>query len=487
MPVTCDRHPTRPAWWRCPKCHKSLCPQCVSKRYGGQFQDRTYYFCSKCNVEVKSYELSQVIPPFWTRLHKFFLYPLSSIQSAGLILTLSLLSTFFSKPGLFSIMFQLALWAVMVKYSFECLKSSAEGRFKPPELTDGVLVENYSIVFKQVLLFIALFLFFLFVVTKGGLLFMGLFVLFCAIGLPAMLIILIINEDVLQAMNPIMVIGVISRIGGMYFLLLFFLLLLSGAPAALGYAVIQYLPEGMQTFMVIFSKNYYTVIIYHMMGYVILQYHHRLDYAIDLETILASMYPMKASENQDSEGPSDSTGQDDLLNDIGLLIQDGELDKAIEEIERRVNTAEIEDRELSTRYFGLLKAQKVQQKLLAFAPNHLKLLVKSDAKSDAVEAYLECLRIDKAFTLDSVVQFKIASWLTERGKHKEAILTLNALIKKNPKDALVPKAYYRAAQIFRERLDDVEKAKKILQTMIAKYPDLEITAFAKNYLGSIQK
>jgi len=435
-------------------------------------------------VEVKDHDLSQVIPPFWTRLHKFFLYPLSSVQSIGLIAALSVLSTFFSNPGLFTLIFQFVVWSLMVKYSFECLKYSAEGRFQPPPLSGKVLFENFSIVFKQIALFFALFLFFSFFVVKGGPVFMGLFVLFCAIGLPAMLIILVINESVVQALNPVMVLGIISRIGGMYFLLLFFLLLLTGAPAALGYAVIRHLPDGMQAFLVVLAENYYTIITYHMMGYVILQYHHRLDYPVDLETILASMYPTLSSQNPDP-GSAEKSRHVDLLNDIGLLIQDGELDKAIDEIERRVDLEEIEDLELSRRYFGLLKTRNHQAKLMMFAPHYLRMLAKSNAKSDAVETYLECLHRDKTFALESVVQFKIASWLTEKGKHKEAILALNCLIRKNPEDALVPKAYYRAAQIFRERLGDVEKAKKILQKMIAKYPNLEITAFAKNYLGNL--
>jgi tetratricopeptide (TPR) repeat protein len=485
MSTACDRHPTQPAWWFCPKCHKSLCPQCVSKRYGGYLQDQVCYFCSKCNVEVKNLELSQVIPAFWTRLHKFFIYPLASVQSFGMIIVLSLLSTFLGQFGLFSLIFQFLLWSVMVKYSFECLKSTAKGRFKPPALTDDVLVENYSIVFKQILLFLALSLIFIFFVSGTGTLFMALYLLFCGIGLPAMLIILIINENVLQAMNPIMIIGMISRIGGMYFLLLFFLLLLSGAPAALGYAVIQHLPEGLQAFMITFSKNYYTIITYHMMGYVILQYHQRLDYPVDLETVLDSMYPELSFGNPDSAGAPDQPRHDDLLNDVALLIQDGELDKAIGEIERRVDLEDIEDLDLSRRYFGLLKTRKQHRKLLAYAPRHLKIMVKSDAKTDAVESYLECLRVDKTLVLDSVVQFKLASWLTEKGRHKEAIRALNAIIKENPKDTLVPKAYYRAAQIFSERLNDVEKARQILKAMIAKYPDQEITAFAKNYLSKL--
>jgi tetratricopeptide (TPR) repeat protein len=485
MPTVCDRHPTQPALWFCPKCHKSLCPQCISKRSGGHFQERTHYFCSRCNVEAKSHELSRIIPPFWARLHKFFCYPFTSLQSVGLIFALSLLSTFFSRGGLFSSLFQFVLWCVMVKYSFECLKSSAEGHLRPPPLSHKVLVDNYSIVFKQIALYFALSLFFFLVVSKAGSAIMVLFAVGCGICLPAMLIILAINEDLIQALNPVMVFGIIARIGGKYFLMLFFLLLLSGAPAALGYAVIRHLPQGMRPFLLIFSKNYYTIITYHMMGYVILQYHNRLDYSVELETILSSMFRPMPSGNSSPEGAPDNVDQSDLLHDVGLLVQDGELDKAIVEIERRVQIGEIEDPELCRRYFGLLKMQKMHRRLLGYAPHYLKVMVKSGAKSVAIESYLDCLRIDRAFAPDSVVQFKIAAWLTESGKHKEAVFVLNALIKTYPEDPLVPKSYYRAAQIFRERLDDVDRAVKILKAMIAKYPDLELTVFAKKYLANL--
>jgi hypothetical protein len=119
MPITCDRHPTQPAWWQCPRCGKYACPQCISKRTDGHVQAQVYYFCPTCNVEVANLELSQVISPFWTRLHKFMVYPLTSVQSLGLISVLSLMSVMFSQPGLFSSLFRFVLWAIMVKYSFE--------------------------------------------------------------------------------------------------------------------------------------------------------------------------------------------------------------------------------------------------------------------------------------------------------------------------------------------------------------------------------
>ena len=52
---------------------------------------------------------------------------------------------------------------------------------------------------------------------------------------------------------------------------------------------------------------------------------------------------------------------------------------------------------------------------------------------------------------------------------------------------MVPKALYRVAQIFHEGMKDAERSKKILAGLIQRFPDHEITPFARNYLVSIQK
>jgi hypothetical protein len=50
---------------------------------------------------------------------------------------------------------------------------------------------------------------------------------------------------------------------------------------------------------------------------------------------------------------------------------------------------------------------------------------------------------------------------------------------------MVPKAYYRAAQIFHERLKNDGQSKKILNGLIRKFPDHEIAGFAKTYLKGL--
>ena len=486
MPATCDRHPTQPAWWNCPRCYKNLCPQCISKRTGGgPLQNQTLYFCPKCNVETNALDLSQVIPPFWTRLHKFFVYPASSISSIGIILVLSILSTFSWKSGLFLFGMNFFLWSFMVMYAFQSLKVTAEGRLTPPPISGNILEDNLIIVIKQILLYLALTAIFFLLLISTGPFFAIFYAIYLGLSLPSMLTILIINNSLIQALNPAVVIGVIVRIGWSYLLLLFFLILLLAAPTALHFSVIQHLPDKMQMFMYTIASNYYTLVMYHMVGYVILQYHNRVGYPVELETILAAMAPAGTVAAAVAEKATTPNPHGDLLNEIGLLVQEGELGKAIAQIEQSVEVLEIKDLELSERYAGLLKMQKQDAKLLDYAPRHLELTVRAGKKKDALALYIHCLQLDKTFSPKALVLFKIASWLNESEKGKEAIYALNSLIKQYPDDTLVPKAYYRAAQIFNERLKNGGQAKKILNGLIRKFPDHEITGFARMYLKGL--
>jgi tetratricopeptide (TPR) repeat protein len=164
-----------------------------------------------------------------------------------------------------------------------------------------------------------------------------------------------------------------------------------------------------------------------MMGYVILQYHDRLGYPVELETLLASIYPAGFPASQPSGDAAGNQQHKDLLNEISMLVQKGNLEEAIFRIEEQVPLEDVDDLELSKRYMGLLKICKKQEKLLAHAPLHLKLLALAGLKSKAIELYMECLRLDKSFTLKPLILYKIAVWLDESNSHREAILAFNSL------------------------------------------------------------
>lgn len=95
------------------------------------------------------------------------------------------------------------------------------------------------------------------------------------------------------------------------------------------------------------------------------------------------------------------------------------------------------------------------------------------------------MKIDPKFLPSAKSLFKIGEWLNETGRVKEAIKTYNQLIKGYPENDLVPKSYFRAAQILNDRMMKPEKAVKILNGLIKKYPGNEIVPQIENYLASM--
>ena len=487
MHSTCDYHPTQKAWWYCPQCEKCLCPNCVVQRSGRYPGADSLYFCPKCNTRTEFLGVDQIVTPFWKRLHQFFLYPLKSIPALVLIFGLALLSLIFSQPGLISAAIRFVLWAVMVKYSYEALRTTAEGELAPPPLNAKVLSEDFGIVFKQIGMFIALALIFgLFIARMGpwAMLFFGIGV---AVALPAMIIILAINDDLIAALNPVVFVGIMTRIGWKYLLLFFFLLLLSIAPGAFGYYFVRFMPDSLHIVLMVAAKNYYTLISYHLMGYVILQYHQRLGYQVAADTFIASSHPAAGPPVPGGNAdPPEITADAGLSQEIALLAQAGELDKAIGRLkERAMSDSGIEDIALSQRYISLLSMQKRTDDIQAYAHKHLDLLVGAEKKSHALKFYLNIdLKKLKAVPAAKTL-FRLAGWLNESGRFKHAVNVLSRLTRWHPNDPLIPKTYLLVAQIFNERLMAPEKAKEILDRLIQKFPDHDITAFARNYLATI--
>lgn len=485
MTELCASHPTRSAWWQCPNCTTYLCPQCIVHRKGGYSGSDDYFLCPKCHIQAAQLDTSNFIEPFWRRLHKFFVYPFSSIQSIILIFGLALLSTLFTKSGLIGVFLRLIPWALMVKYSFEALRATSEGNFKPPALSSNTLSENIDIVFKQIVLFIALNLIFFLFIAQMNPFFWIIFGAVIIIGLPAMIIILAINEDLGQALNPVYFLGMAIRIGWGYLLLLFFLALLMIAPSALGYAIIRHMPESTQLYLWMAAKNYYTLVAYHLMGWMILQYHEKISYQISIATLLASVFSeVKKEQKSPHEAPPAASREAALLVEVAPLIQEGNLDGAIAVIQRETDPLRISDLQLSERYVNLLTMRQRNEELDGYIPHHLDLLIKADQKDKAMELYSVCMSKDN-FTATPLALFRIASWFNEKGDPKNAVQTLNLLTKSHPQDTLVPKAYFRAAQILHEKLMNTEKAKKVLSALINKYPQHEIASFARNYLEGI--
>jgi TolA-binding protein len=98
---------------------------------------------------------------------------------------------------------------------------------------------------------------------------------------------------------------------------------------------------------------------------------------------------------------------------------------------------------------------------------------------------MDCLSANPTFAPSAGILFKLGGWLDEAGKSKESLAAFSKLTKTYPQDPLVPKSFFRAAQLIHVRLLNPDKARTILSGLITKYPQHDIIPFVKRYLSQM--
>jgi tetratricopeptide (TPR) repeat protein len=420
--------------------------------------------------------VENLIDPFWNRMPRIFAYPVS-LAPLILMAVLAFATMFFSGPGIFSLLMKGTMWLIVVKYSFESLKATASGNLRPPPVNSATISDDFGQVFKQFGIYIAIFLAFGWITAHTGIVVGIIFLLGALFFVPSMIMLLVTTGSLINALNPVMFVGLTFRIGWAYFLMYFFLFLLGSAPAYLFQFLIQYLPAETHLLLYGFAESFYTIVSYHLMGYVILQYHDRIGYKVDFEDF--------EDPNTEDYKPSEADPDETILREVAPLIQEGKLDQAIETIQKMTLHQGIKGVSLSERYYTLLKMQKRQADLQEHSVSHLDKLVDISDKNKALAVFGECRKMDAKFMPTAVALFRLAGWLNETGKTQASVSLYNSLVKSYPQHPLVPKSYFRIAQLFHDGLMKTDKAKKILSALKMKYPQHEIMPHVENFLARL--
>ncbi len=470
MTIYCDYHPKERAHWFCPECDKDYCSSCIITRavevYGVK---KIHRLCPHCNKELTPHSAENIIIPFWRILHRFFIYPFKP-QPLMIMLTLSFAFTFFNGCGLISALINLAIWGVLLKYAFAVLKETAKGSMRPPKITKENISDNFGIVFKQLIIYLAVGFVFILFARGGGIILAIIFLLFSALSLPAVIIVLVSTESLIAAINPMIFVPMIRRIGWGYLLMYLFYILLGTAPNTLTRFVLIYLPPQLHLFLLFFIKSYYLIISYHLMGYVLYQYHEEIGYNVEIE---------EQSYLQESFREMD--GNEEILQRANILLKEGKIKEAIEMI-RRETKEEIQDIQLAELYYNLLKTANATEDMVRYGKKYLELLSRYSERNKMVNVYLECVSKANEFPLGASVAFKLAKALQDAGYYSEAVSAYSRFIKSTSNHNLIPKAYYLAAEIIDKRLGNKKKALSILNALIKKYPDHEIIPYVKSYV-----
>ncbi len=391
------------------------------------------------------------ITPFWNRIPKFFLYglrPYPLLLAAAIMIA----AHFFGGP-----LFSLVLYVIAIKYSAVVLQHTVDGELLPPRPTLEVINENYQLPFKL------FFVFFIFEYGIGSLVsslnaFLAYPVIFVASLLPpAIIIAMMVTEEIGFALNPLNWFSIATRIGWPYLIMVLFLFMFSSAQEEFAYFVMSFIPDRFIWPLWMAISTYFMIVGFHLMGYVVLQYREKLG-----------MEPTETLHNGDENTPSTNSVITSPL--LERFIEEGNVQAAVAEMASLMQEHP-QDMELRRRIYVYLKSNGQLDNLSRYAPNYFELLCAQNRFTDATTIYLESQERGQPFSPESTAYFlPIMQELRRRRAANHAVKLAQRLHKRFPDDPQIPVIYLEMAKILSEELQRDDLAKQTLHYLLKSYP-----------------
>ncbi|MDV2078852.1 hypothetical protein [Marinobacter xestospongiae] len=444
MKHDCHYHPGAPAKWHCGDCQIHYCNRCMpdadSKKQHG--------LCPRCNRSMRYLGAATAVEPFWNRLGAFFRYPFHF--DPLLVIAICTLVPLMLSASLVGLIVSLVLFVALLKYTYTVINHTAEGHMKPPPLAVAFTGDGFGIVFLQLLVFV---LFGGLVAAAGmvggpilGLLALALVVL----AIPASIMVLAMEQSVGPAVNPLNLAALISRIGWPYFLLYGYLILLTLASgAAQDFAVTHFAPW-LAMPLSGFLNSTFTLILFHMLGYLLFQYQEELGFASDLQ------------DDQDQSADNHRDRSQRLDADIDMDLKDGRYDRVQSNLKEALKRNPQDPKRLE-QFYRLLCARQDDAELYRYHGRLLGWLADRNDGAGLVDMLDALERVEPGFRIDDpVLAVRCSRSLYQHGSYRRALKQLLDFHKRFPDSDQLATAYILAAQVLANGLKQWEKATAFL-------------------------
>lgn len=468
--VTCKYHVKTPARWACEPCQINFCIDCIDSPAPGKLPR-----CPVCDRNLTSLGSGNLVTPYWHRLGQMFIYPLYPTPLVFMLVVLGLGYGFANIPiPIFNLLLLLILLVVVAKYAYVVLQDTAQGHLVPLPIGSETLTDDIILPFKQMALMFAFgsINFTIYDMFGPGIALIAYVVILLA--LPASTMVLAMEQSFFKALNPALVVLVINRIGLPYFFMVGLLYLLTLAAEILQDLLLHMVTPGVASLLLIFTTMYLFLVMFHLMGYVLYQYHDELGYSVEVEA--EAHVPVGKQEIASPE-----------MRATEILIAEGKNQEAALRLEQIIQTTpgNIEARERLLKLQRLLgeNAQHLRQ-----GQDYISYLFHENKIGMATKVYQECLTYDKEFRpARPNERVEIARMLRNNGQAKTAVALLGNLHAEFPTFDGIPAAYLMVAKMLCEQFSDDNKAKQILQFVLKYYPNHAIAAEAQEYLTVIDR
>lgn len=465
---SCKYHPRKSPHWHCETCDIYFCGDCIpgSRQNYYKFTPK----CVLCHGGVNYLGGAHGADPFWKAASNFFLYPL---KPNGLLIMAMLIGAIYFSLTLsgFTLVLvaRVGILACITAYIMLIIEESSQGKDSPPVIR-GFFDIELNIFLKVMVVFVALGVAEHFIRLESGLLAL-IFKIFASLYIPVFLMLLAISKTLLTAINPMVQMSFIYRIGTPYLLLVICLNFVTEGPVYIGLFLLEYFELWVVQAVSVVTLVYFLFVVARMMGYTVYQYQGVLGYASD--------------DDDKYFLPVDELARKSLLGKAHILIQEGRYDEAF----KALRTALVEDKE-NLEYHEyvhkLLLATNSLEGLETHANEVTSLLVDKGLVFKAANHYLDALNKGAKFIYeDSENCYQVADALSQQSKYKVALQLLNGLHKRDPRYARLFDAYFLAAKILIENLSNDAKGGQLIDFILQKFPKHERFEEVQKYKRSL--
>jgi len=390
--------------------------------------------------------------PFWTRLRAIALYPLHGAALWSMI-ALSLCALLGHLPGIgwfLGIIVSLATY----RYAFEVLRHTANGHPGAPDYgmgpgdgAIGRLIVLMILAITAVMLVAAF--------TRSGaltLIALGAVVLLT----PGSIISLAMDGSLRRALNPAVPLGLATRIGWPYLaaVCLLFVILASSLTAAVWLG--RFMPPLISHLAVNFMTTWGLFSIFHLLGYLVYQYHEVLGFEPDALAELRRPDPDQR-----------------LLDEAEAHVRDGRAQDAREALRGAIRGRAV-SLAVHELYQRLLRKDGASPELRDHGQQYISRLIAEKQERRALAVLRETIEQDPDFV---PAQVEHAILLAERarlgGQYQLACDALQAMLRAWPKRSEAPQWSLDAALLLAERYNRDEEARSLLRQALDRCEDEE--------------
>ena len=219
----CSTHPQEIAGWKCERCGKKFCSQCVQYQTFGMVKVAV---CDQCKDRCIELKPPRMVKPFWTQIPQMLSYPF--VKGGAAITIIGAIVAMLPYIGL-----------IIYPYSLSILNASARGKDRMPDWPDfsdiweDILLPALRLMIGSLYVFVPLGIY---IYLKFKLIFdisdpstfmkilldpiNLLFIIFAWVYLPMVTIIVAVFKRLMPALNPITVFRLINAIKKEYFIML---------------------------------------------------------------------------------------------------------------------------------------------------------------------------------------------------------------------------------------------------------------------------